>query len=174
MATLENGTVILTGGYKYGSVLINSVWRNVDFRYGTWEKLGNMNVSRAQHSCVVVRDSNDGREKLIVAGGTVSREDSVSPGSNSTEIFDVKDAVWSNGPVLPMEVSLSQLVQDGRGGCLLVGGREVVDSNTKRLTSILHLSSELKEWKVLARKLTIGSDSHVAMLVPDQLIHCST
>ena len=170
MATLENGTVVLTGGYYYGPKLINSVWRNVDIKHGTWEKRANMSVSRAKHSCVVMRDSKDGREKLVVTGGTVSG----SHGSNSTEILDVKDGVWSDGPILPMNVSLAQLIPDGRGGCLLVGGREVVNSNTKRLTSILHLSSDLKEWKVLGRNLKIGSDSHVAMLVPNQLINCST
>ena len=146
------------------------MWRNVDIKHGTWEKRANMSVSRAKHSCVVMRDSKDGREKLVVTGGTVSG----SHGSNSTEILDVKDGVWSDGPILPMNVSLAQLIPDGRGGCLLVGGREVVNSNTKRLTSILHLSSDLKEWKVLGRNLKIGSDSHVAMLVPNQLINCST
>ena len=171
MATLDNGTIILTGGYFYGNELINSVWRNVDIMGGDWEQANaNMAFARAEHSCEVVRDTVHNREKLIVVGGTVHG----SPGSKSVEILDLKDGVWEEGPMLPMEVSRSQLIKDGKGGCLLVGGREVIDSRSRRLNSILHISSDLKEWKQLGRKMKTGRASHVAMLVSDGLMRCIT
>ena len=84
-------------------------------------------------------------------------------GTKSVEIYNFQSKTWTAGPFLPFAISLSQLIPDGiNGGCILVAGRAIMNAQTERLTSVMHLSSELREWKILGRHLKIGRDSHVA------------
>ena len=136
----------------------------------TWEVMPPLKIARAQHSCTTIKDPNDESVKILVAGGTIEG----SVGTKSVEILDMNNQTWNEGPTLPFKTSLSQLIQDGIGGALLVGGRAVIDSQAKRLTSILHLSSNLRDWKKLGRDMKIGRASHVAMLIPEKFINCNT
>ena len=133
-------------------------------------------TARADHSCTIIKDPVSGNKKLVVAGGTIEG----SPGTKSVEIFDFesyadKKKDWYDGPDLPIENTLSQLIPDGlQGGCLLVGGRIFKESIAWRSNSIFHISSELQEWKQLKRELSTGRESHIAMLIPDNFLNCIT
>ena len=160
---------ILTGGYYYGYKLTNSVWK-YDIMGDKWDEMLPMKNARAQHSCAVVEDSVSKDIKMVVAGGTVHEHS----GTNSVEIYNFRNKEWMEGPRLPLAVSLSQLLPDGiNGGCILVAGRGFINSHTERLVSIFHLSSRLRQWRMMGRNLNIGRDSHVAMLIPENLIQCS-
>ena len=165
MSVLNDSTIILIGGYHYGFKLTNEVWM-YDIENDTWKLMPSMRLPRAKHSCTTVKDSDNAASKIIVAGGT---------GTNSVEIFDLKHQIWSTGPSLPYELSFSQLIQDGiGGGALLVGGRAMISFQARRLATILHLSRDLKEWKQLGRDMKIARDSHVAMMIPENLINCNS
>ena len=169
MCAVDDNNAVLIGGYFYGFELTSNMWK-YDIQNDLWEIMPPMKIARAKHSCTSVKDPNDGSVKIIVAGGT--REGSV--GTKSVEIFDMKHQTWIEGPELPFKTSLSQLIQDGiGGGALLVGGRASIDLQAKRLTSILHLSKDLREWKQLGRDMKIGRASHMAMLIPETMINCN-
>ena len=169
LSPIDDTTVVLSGGYHYGFTITNSIWK-YDFIRDEWEEMIPMKIGRAQHSCVVQEDSRSNQKKLVVAGGTVVG----FSGTKSVEIYNFHTKTWTNGPFLPLAISLSQLIPDGiNGGCILVAGRAIMNSQTERLTSVMHLSSESRDWKILGRHLKIGRDSHVAMLIPENLIQCS-
>ena len=78
------------------------------------------------------------------------------------------------GPKIPCQTSLAQLIPDGiGGGALMTGGRAFVDNKITRLNSILHLSEDLSGWRELGRDMKIGRASHIAMLIPETLISCN-
>merc|ERR1712062_313092 len=165
----DDTTVVLSGGYHYGFAITNSIWKYY-LILEEWGEIIPMKIGRAQHSCVVLEDSRSNQKKLVVAGGTVVG----FSGTKSVEIYNFHTKTWTNGPFLPLAISLSQLIPDGiNGGCILVAGRAIMNSQTERLTSVMHLSSESRDWKILGRHLKIGRDSHVAMLIPENLIQCS-
>ena len=92
----------------------------------------------------------------------------------SVEIFYTSNNSWVEGPKLPYQTSLAQLIPDGiGGGALLIGGRALVKDKIARLTSILHLSKDLIGWQELGRDMKIGRASHIAMLIPETLISCN-
>ena len=169
MSAVDDNTVVLIGGYFYGFELTSNMWK-YDIQNDIWEIMPSMKIARAQHSCTTVIDPIDESVKIIVAGGTIEG----SVGTRSVEIFDMNNQTWIEGPELPFKTSLSQLIQDGiGGGALLIGGRAFIDLQPKRLTSIFHLSRDLREWKQLGRDMKIGRASHVAMLIPETLINCN-
>ena len=57
---------------------------------------------------------------------------------------------------------------------LLVGGRTTTsEGSIKRISDIYHLSHDSKEWKKLGQTMELGRESHVALMLPDGINHCS-
>ena len=138
-----------------------------------------MNNSRYHHTCAWIKDHN-GNGFILVAGGEIGTY-FMNPNTyyleytlkitTTVEIFDPRQQVWSKFDDLPQEMSGSYLVEDGRGGALLVGGDD--KGNYEGYThDILYLSNKDATWQVTFNTLPVACAHHVAMLIPDSFIQC--
>ena len=71
---------------------------------------------------------------------------------------------------IPKSLSKGQLIADGRGGVLMVGGDD--GSDTRSTSDIFYLSNKNGDWMQTFKSLDVSSSDHVAMLVPDYIIEC--
>ena len=90
----------------------------------------------------------------------------------SVEILDEGSNEWRFGPELPLGVSTAQLVQDQRGGVILVGGAKL--GSAAPLDSIFQLPHGGSDgrWVLMDQKLKVGRSVHSAFLVPDDIVDC--
>ena len=104
-------------------------------------------------------------KSVIVAGGV----------GGAVEILDPGMTDWRFGPELPIPALIQgSMVQDPRGGVILVGGRSV-DFLPVILDTLLRLqhTGVGANWEVMDVQLKTPRFSHVAMFVPDFVVNCT-
>ena len=82
----------------------------------------------------------------------------------SVEILDESSNEWQTGPELPFGITDFQMVEDPKGGVILVGG---VSDSIGALDTLHQLPHGGKDavWTRMAQKLEIERYGHVAFLV---------
>ncbi len=104
----------------------------------------------------------------IVAGGS----DGTSYLS-TVEILDEGSREWRKGPELPFGILYSQMVEDQKGGVVLIGG--ALQSSANYLDTLLQLEHGGQDdvWTNMEQKLKTRRECHAAFLVPDHIVDCS-
>ena len=169
MVSIDENTLFLVGGYLSGYEVTSKTWK-YNIKKDAWYSSVPMKQPRAHHACSLIRDKNSDRTKVIVVGGSI--EDGSS--TNSVEIYDPGRNEWTNGTPFPTSIMYSQMVEDEiQGGVLLVGGRTTTSTGSiKRTSDIYHLPNTFKKWKKLGQTIELGRESHVALMLPDDINHC--
>ncbi len=72
---------------------------------------------------------------------------------------------WKLGSYLPVQTKSAGLVEDPRGGVIMIGG----NSGDALTTSIYSLKHGGSQWKLMTQKLKIESSYRAAFLFPDSL-----
>ena len=125
-----------------------------------------MNSPREDHACISITDASGNANKIVVAGGYGSGL------LSTTEIYDVKEGKWQNGPNLIVPVYRSSLVAapaSSNYAAYLVGGWT---GSTAR-NEIQAISKELDQW-VHVGNLATERFWHTALQIPPGLIEgCS-
>jgi hypothetical protein len=90
---------------------------------------------------------------------------------SSVEILDEGSNEWRTGPELPYRIWHSQIVEDQKGGVVLIGGQFSVEY----LDTIYQLPHGGQEavWTKMEQKMKRGRHEHTALLVPDNIVDCS-
>ena len=79
---------------------------------------------------------------------------------------------WHKGPDLPYPTENAQMVEDKKGGVVLVGGWKLPTLYVNTLFQIPHRGADA-EWTVMEQKLKSRRENPVAFLVPDSIVRCS-
>ena len=101
-------------------------------------------------SCVILSDDGS-TQSIIIIGGNTKEEDYISEDSYTTEIFDLNDKKWVQGPDLPLGQGYTACVTlppTYRFSCVVFG---TAWSNTSTLTGVYGLDKRLMEWKFLGK-----------------------
>jgi hypothetical protein len=162
-------TVLVIGGAQNGSRPSKST-----FYFNTenevWTKGPELKKERESHSCGRIRRNSNSQElSIIVAGGIVDLN-----WLSSVEILDPGSNEWRKGPELPFGISDAAMVEDQKGGVLLVGGGAEY-ANGQYLDTLFQLphAGEDATWTHMEQKLKSARSQHVAFLVPDSIAKCS-
>jgi len=131
-----------------------------------WRDGPALKTGRTGHSCgKVKKDSQSSEYVIIVAGGSPD----ISP-FTSVEILEDGSSEWIEGPELPVGLSSASMVEDSKGGVIVVGGRFEGGSKSDKL---FHLAHAKAEWVEMPQKLKVPRDYTTAFLVPDELTTCN-
>ena len=87
------------------------------------------------------------------------------------ELFDPVKQEWAEFHDLPRPISGSKLIEDGRGGVLMVGGDDI-GNYEGHVSDIIYLSGKEGTWKRTFKTLEISSSHNIAMLIPDSYVQC--
>ena len=128
-----------------------------------WTSASSLKFARRSHACVEIRNTDGKIAKVLVAGGTVS-----TMALRSTEIFDVLTGKWFDGPELPSAYEEASVVPGpptSKHAAILVGGTARIPVTWEYYISILAISNDLTEWKLIGtfKKLREG---HVGLIIP--------
>jgi hypothetical protein len=126
-------------------------------------------AGREDHSCARIRTNSSSNQYSVIVVGGLNYDGSYM---KSVEILDEGAGEWRNGPDLPFGITDAALVEDPKGGVILVGGRSKTD---EYLQTLLRLSDagDDAEWVELPQKLKMGRSSHNAFMVPNDVASCS-
>jgi hypothetical protein len=158
-SVLVNPTTVLVIGSEPSQGSSTTYYLNIENEI--WTPGPYLNNIRENTSCGKVRRSNNSQEfSIIVAGGWDVFQQS------SVEILDQGAEEWRKGPELPMKMYEAKMVEDQKGGVILVGG---YSNDIGPLETLLHLphGGEDAQWTEMDQKLNVGRKVHVAFLVPD-------
>ena len=132
-------------------------------------------VARSHHSSCAIQADDGSTQCILVLGGQTNQEQF----SKSTEILNIKDQKWIQGPTLPFGVKYAACVAlppSSNFACALIGG-EINDNHTSRLSSqsltshhtysfcVHGLNKTLTKWLLLG-KIDIGAAGtghHIAL-----------
>ena len=138
-----------------------------------------MLTSRHYHGCARITDLS-GNDYIIVAGGDVGRycmdnktrewEDNAIA-TVSSEVFNPRTKTWSKFQDFPKPIYGGHLVEDGRGGALMVGGGTGGDDD-RAIGEIIYLPGRNGTWQTTFKTLKLGKVFHVSMLIPDSFVQC--
>ena len=166
--TLPDDRVISIGGYAYdfdfNDFYYDETWI-LNVKNQSWEKQSPMIERRAYHGCATITDLDE-NVFVIVSGGETDNGKRLS----TSEVYDIANNTWSLVASLPKSLSKAQLIEDRRGGVLMVGGDD--GSKTQSSSDIFYLPTKNGDWMQTFKSLDVSSSDHVSMLVPDSLIEC--
>ena len=132
-------------------------------------------VARSHHSSCAIQADDGSTQCILVLGGQTNQEQF----SKSTEILNIKDQKWIQGPTLPFGVKYAACValpSLSNFACALIGG-EINDNHPSTLSSHLltdnrtfslcvhGLNKALTKWLLLG-KINIGAAGighHIAL-----------
>ncbi len=163
---VNSTTVMVIGGFQNNVESSNTYFFNTENEI--WTAGPHLKNGRRSHSCGKIRKNNQSQEfSIIVAGGNY-----LKTYLTSVEILDLGSNEWMKGPDLPIGIDTSQMVEDHNGGVVLVGGYSVTDGYLDTLFLLPHGGADA-EWIKMNQTLKVGRNSHVAFLVPDNMVDCS-
>ena len=117
-------------------------------------------LSKRYFHCSCAIQSDDGSvESIIIMGGGTIRESSLS---KTTEILNIKNQKWIQGPALPCGIQQAACVSlplSTEFACIIVGGCTVEEQAS---SDIYGLNNALTEWKHLG-KIRKARQSHIAV-----------
>jgi hypothetical protein len=123
--------------------------------------------ARTSFSCGRISTNSSSKEMTTIAvGGHTGDGKSLS----TTEILDDSANHWRPGPELPVGIESGAMVQDWKGGVILVGGF----SEHAAIDTLWRLSDVGPDaaWMRLKQKLKTPRFGHVAFYIPDSLTSC--
>ncbi len=166
MVTVNSTTVMAIGGVQ------KSQWsgKTFYFTFGeeSWTEGPELKNKRSGHSCGKIRRNKDSQEmSIIVAGG----EYGISYLS-SVEILHEGSNEWQTGPELPFGISESQMVEDQKGGVVLIGGRSSPFGSLDTLFYLPHGDQDAV-WTKMEQKMKTGRRLHTSFMIPDIIVNCS-
>ena len=177
LVALNNAEVMSIGGIGGNNRSLSETWI-YNMNSDAWDEGKPMLSSRFYHGCSTITDK-DGHNYIIVAGGLVgeyywSDDDRDWYGdyitTESVEIYDPMTNNWSVADKLPKGISGGKLIEDGRGGVLMIGGDAV--GHTGYTSDIFYLHGKDGTWKKTFKTMNNPSEFHVAMLIPDSFVWC--
>ena len=117
------------------------------------------------HSCAKIRkdDRSSSLSAIAVGGGGALR---------SVEILDESSSTWRFGPYLPHYTCCAALVEDPRGGVILVGGYTPLGHSTS-LYRLKHGGLNA-QWELMEQKLKVGNHYITAFIIPDVIVQICT
>ncbi len=167
MVTVNSTTVMVIGGWQNYQYSVKTFYFTIGDQ--GWTQGPDSMHNRRLHSCGKIRrDSQSQEMTIIVAGGY----DGVSPFLSSVEILNKSSNEWQSGPELPFAIDLSQMIEDQKGGVVLVGGRASSNGSLYTLYQLPHGGQDAV-WTKMEQKLKTGRECHTAFLVPDNIVDCS-
>ncbi len=163
MVTVNSTTVMAIGGYQNKQYSVKTFY----FTFGeeSWTEGPELKNKRSYHSCGKIRRNKE--MSIIVAGGYDG-----SSYLSSVEILDEGSNEWHTGPELPFGINHSQMVEDGNGGVVLIGGESPSVSNLDTLYQLPHGGQDAV-WTKMEQKMKTGRYWHTAFMVPDNTVDCS-
>ena len=137
------------------------------YQFKVWINGPALNYPRTAQSCAKIRkDKNDPSLSVIVVGGYNNAY------LNSVEILDEKSSMWRIGPYLPAGGMAFGIVEDPRGGVILVGGF-IGSGRINSLYRLKHGGLNSK-WELMTQKLKVANHFAAAFIIPDTLAqNCS-
>ena len=119
---------------------------------------------RYDHSCAKIRkNTKDSSLSIIVVGGYHIGL------LTSVEILDENSSTWRIGPYLPVGSSAHGIVEDPRGGVILIGG--YVRNNLLYRLKDGGLNSN---WELMPQKLKVANYYFAVMIIPDKFVQNCT
>jgi hypothetical protein len=158
-------TIMVIGGWQNDVISSNTFFFNTENE--VWSKGPQLKKERASLSCGRIKKNRLSQEFSIIAaaGGD-------GPLLSSVEILDQGSNRWREGPALPFGIGSSQLVEDQKGGVILVAGESSSNGYLDKLYQLPH-GGVHAEWRQMQQKIKVGRRYHVAFLVPDNIADCS-
>ena len=128
-----------------------------------WTEGAATTTARIQHACCEIKDDAGNIIKILVAGGHVG---TAPPFFKSTEIYDVAQKTWTNGPDLDTEINNSRLITaplGSRYAAYILTGVHATD-NQKDIHGI---SKDLTKWTKLGSIQRERAATTLVMISPD-------
>ncbi len=166
MVAVNSSTVMVIGGVQSSQYSGKSYY----FTFGqtSWTKGPELKHKRYLHSCGRIKRDKDSQEtSTIVAGGWDE-----SSNLSSVEILDEGSIEWRSGPELPFGIDNSQMVEDQKGGVVLIGGYSPANPNLDTLYQLPHAGKDAL-WTKVEQNFKTGRKGHTAFFVPDTISVCS-
>ncbi len=168
MVTVNSTTVMAIGGRQ------NDQYSGKTFYFTTgaknWTEGPEMKYNRTGHSCGRIRRNKDSQGmSIIVVGGY---NDKLQRIVSSVEILNEGSNEWQRGPELPLSIWFSKMVEDPKGGVVLIGGYSPSDVILDTLYQLPHGGQDAV-WTKMEQKMKTGRQEHTAFLVPDDVVDCS-
>ena len=139
---------------------LSSFFNSITFK--VWVNGPVLNTPRYNQICIKIRkDNNDPSLSIIVVGGYYGAQ------LTSVEILDENSATWRLGPYLPVGIASSKIVEDPRGGVILIGGNTST-GKSNLLYRLKHGGFNAK-WELMAQTLKVPNIAFAAMIIPDIL-----
>jgi hypothetical protein len=166
MVTVNLTTVMVIGGYQNSPISGKTFY----FTFGeeSWTEGPDLKNIRVLHSCGKIRRNKESQEMSIIVAGGYDGSSRLS----SVEILDEGSNEWQTGPELPFEIYGSQMVDDQNGGVVLIGGYSSAVVNLDTLYQLPHGGQDAV-WTKMEQKMQTVRSSHIAILVPDNIVDCS-
>jgi hypothetical protein len=166
LVTVNSTTVIAIGGKQNERTSGKTYY----FTFGeeSWTEGPEMKFKKHGQSCGKIRRNKDSQEMSIIVAGGAYGNDYLS----SVEILDSGSNEWRTGPELPSTSVFSKMVEDQKGGVVLIGGYYPSNPSPDALYQLPHGGQDAV-WTKMEQKLKIGRQSHTAFLVPDSSVDCS-
>jgi len=175
MVSLDDGTVMAIGGR--GTVKFPHDWVHIyNISADEWRHGRKMSIPRTWHGCSTLRNKTSGKVEYVIVAGGYTQADNDYPGrmTSSVELYNPTTDKWSKGPELPSPMAMAPLLEDGKGGVLLVGGNKTDVGAIEEYSSnlILHLSGSKSQWQTVYKKLKYPRTKHIAMVISDSITLC--
>ena len=123
--------------------------------------------ARTHHSSCAIQADDGSTQCILILGGQTDQEEF----SKSTEIFNINDQKWIQGPSLPFGVKYAACVPlppTSNFACALIGGK-INDKELweqKAYSLCAHgLNKALSKWSFLGKisNCTVGAGHHIAL-----------
>ncbi len=167
---VNSTTVMIIGGFQNFSLSSDTFFFNTENEI--WRAGPQLKNNRYWHSCGRIRKNSQSQDFSIIVGGGITEDGNGWLFLSSVEILDLGANEWRKGPNLPFGITHAQMVEDPNGGVVLVGGESYHTDYLDTLYQLPH-GGEEAVWIKMEQKLKIGRNSHVAFLVPDDVVDCS-
>jgi hypothetical protein len=166
MVTVNSTTVMVIGGWQNGQISGKTFYFTLGEK--RWTEGPELKNKRGYHSCGKIRRNKDSQEMSIIVAGGFDGSSRLS----SVEILDEGSNEWQAGPELPFGFALSQMVEEQKGGVVLIGGESSSVGKLDTLFQLPHGGNEAV-WTKIEQKMNTGRFRHTAFLVPDNIVDCS-
>ncbi len=168
LVKINNSMLLQIGGSYYSTQTGKTYF--FDINENKWLPGPTLKQPRQFHSCGVmnwINPETGTEEKIVVVVGG-NDEGSDRKGVELLYLNDLQTG-WVFGPSVlgTRRIYESRMIEFQNSVILIGGGYEDIDG-----THLYQLSSPTGQWKLLRPRLKEGRMSHVAFLVPDELVDC--
>ena len=117
--------------------------------------------TRFDHCSCAIQSEDGSTHSIIVIGGTVDQEDY----SETTEILNLQDKKWVQGPDLPIGITFAACVAlppTANFACVVIGGCTEEEDFSSPSSNIYGLDKSLRDWTLLG-EIRTGRRDHIAL-----------